>query len=227
MRHRPRFLMLLAAAASLSALSGCEHWQPEIQVRAPPDPITGEQAFLIKNAKARNVVSLPGLQYMVLSHGEGGGPHPTRADDVTVRYEGRFINGQVFNTSPNNGKDPVTFQLNRLIPGWVAALQMMRPGDVWMIYLPANLAYGEAGKEPYIPPYSTLIFRVELVSVQPHVDPPPPAPPPPPPPPPLPPVVQPPPAPLPPPPKKVVHHKPKPKPKPSEEPEGSETPKPE
>ena len=137
---------------------------PKKRVYHPGPPIADEAAFFRKNAEARNVVTLPGLQYMVMQSGPADGPRPKRTDDVTVRYEGRFLNGQVFNTSPNNGLDTVTFQLNKLIPGWVAALQMMRPGDVWMIYLPANLAYGEAGKSP-IPPYSTLVFRVELVSV--------------------------------------------------------------
>jgi hypothetical protein len=213
-----RTSLSLGVLASAALVSACGHAPAEIRVQAPPDPIAAEEAFLVKNAKSKNVISLPGLQYLVLQSGTG--PHPTRSDDVTVRYEGRFINGQVFNSSPDNGHDTITFPLNKLIPGWVAALQMMRPGDVWMIYIPANLAYGEAGKQPVIPPYSTLVFRVELVSVAPHVDPPPPAPPPPPPPSP-PPVVQtpiPPPPPPPPPAKPKPHHKPKPKPA-----EGSET----
>jgi FKBP-type peptidyl-prolyl cis-trans isomerase FklB len=158
---------LLAPMLAL-ALAGCAT-QHGGAGKGPPDPIAEETTFFRKNAEARNVVTLPGLQYMVLQSGPGSGQHPKRSDDVTVRYEGRFINGQVFDSSPRNGLDTTTFPLGRLIPGWVAALQMMRPGDVWMIYLPSNLAYGAPGKDP-IPPYSTLVFRVELVSAAPHSD---------------------------------------------------------
>ena len=173
-----RTLARTSALAAAALLAGCATERAPAG-KGPPDPIAEEAAFFRKNAEAKTVVTLPGLQYMVLQSGPADGPRPKRTDDVTVRYEGRFLNGQVFGASPRNGLDTDTFELNKLIPGWVAALQMMRPGDVWMLYVPSNLAYGEAGKSS-IPPYSTLVFRVELVSVAPHVDAPPPPPPPPP-----------------------------------------------
>jgi peptidylprolyl isomerase/FKBP-type peptidyl-prolyl cis-trans isomerase FklB len=113
------------------------------------------------------MVSLPALQYRILKSGPADGPHPKRSDDVTVRYEGRFLDGKVFSTSADGGAGPTTFELQKLIPGWIAALQLMRPGDVWMLYVPETLAYGAVGKS-YIPPHKTLVFRVELVSVAPH-----------------------------------------------------------
>jgi FKBP-type peptidyl-prolyl cis-trans isomerase len=123
-----------------------------------------ESAFLKRNGAAEGVVTLPGLQYKVLKSGPADGPHPLRSDDITVRYEGRFIDGKVFNTSPDAGAGETVFPLQKLIPGWIGALQMMRPGDVWMLYIPAYLAYGAAGKSSILPD-STLIFRVELVAV--------------------------------------------------------------
>ena len=132
---------------------------------APASPTAQEQAFLARNAREDGVVTLPGLQYKVLHSGLADGRHPLRGDEITVRYEGRFIDGTVFNTSADQGTGTTTFPLQKLIPGWIAALQMMRPGDVWMLYVPAYLAYGSAGKS-YIPPDTTLIFKVELVGIQ-------------------------------------------------------------
>ena len=138
---------------------------------AEPAP-DASAAFFAKNASAPGVTTLPGLQYKIVKSGPATGAHPLRSDDVVVRYEGRFLDGKVFNTSPGGGSETTTFPLQKLIPGWIAALQMMRPGDIWMLYLPPHLAYGSAGKA-YIPPDSTLIFKVELVSSGPHVDAPP------------------------------------------------------
>ena len=112
------------------------------------------------------VVTLPGLQYQVLRAGPPGGEHPTRASTVAVHYEGRLADGTVFSTSPEDGKGESVFELQKLIPGWIAALQLMRPGDVWRLTLPPHLAYGARGRAPTIPPDSTLIFQVELLSVR-------------------------------------------------------------
>jgi len=130
---------------------------------------SAEQVFLAGNAKAAGVVALPGVQYKIIKSGPASGPHPLRSDDVTVRYVGQFIDGKVFGASSDNGAGAEVFPLQKLIPGWIAALQLMRPGDVWMLYVPAYLAYGAAGKSQ-IPPQSTLIFRVELIGVAAHVD---------------------------------------------------------
>lgn len=126
-----------------------------------------ERDFLARNAAADGVVTLPGLQYRVLKSGPPTGRRAVRTDDVTVRYTGRFPDGRVFSSSPGEGRDTVTFALQTLIPSWLAALQMMRPGDVWMLYTPAHLGYGAAGKS-YIPPDSTLVFEIELVSAAPR-----------------------------------------------------------
>ena len=131
---------------------------------APPDAIAQERAFLAHNAHESGVIVLPGVQYRVLRSGPADGPHPRRADDITVRYEGRFMDGKVFNTSSDQGAGTTVFPLQSLIPGWVAALQLMRPGDIWELTVPAYLAYGPTGKS-YIPPNSTLIFRVELLAI--------------------------------------------------------------
>lgn len=131
---------------------------------ASPDPIAQERAFLAHNAHEPGVIVLSGVQYRVLRSGPADGPHPRRADDITVRYEGRFMDGKVFNTSSDHGAGTTVFPLQNLIPGWVAALQLMRPGDIWELVVPAYLAYGPMGKS-YIPPNSTLIFRVELVGI--------------------------------------------------------------
>lgn len=111
------------------------------------------------------LVSLAPLQYRVLKSGPADGVHPTRADEVVVNYEGRLVNGQVFDASSHHGKGPSTFPLGKLIPGWVTLLQLMRPGDEWELYIPPEYAYGEKGVGP-VPPNATLIFKVELVSVK-------------------------------------------------------------
>jgi peptidylprolyl isomerase/FKBP-type peptidyl-prolyl cis-trans isomerase FklB len=137
---------------------------------APAGPGAGsaqEQAFLAQNARSPDVVALPGLQYKVVRSGPANGPHPRRADDVTVRYVGQFIDGKTFGASSDNGAGTESFPVQKLIPGWMAALQLMRPGDVWMLYIPAYLAYGAIGKSP-IPPDATLVFQVQLVSVTPQ-----------------------------------------------------------
>ena len=147
-------------------LLGCTlHVRPALAAD-PPQPAGAEQAFLARNAGAQGVVALAGLQYKVLRSGPANGPHPRRTDTIRVRYEGRLLDGRVFNTSADQGRGETVFLLQTLIPGWVAALQLMRPGDVWMLYVPAYLAYGAAGKS-YIPPASTLIFQVELVAIEP------------------------------------------------------------
>ena len=139
-------------------------------VRADPataGPPSDHGAFLAANATAPGVMALPGLQYKVLKSGPATGPHPTRADTIVVRYEGRFVDGTVFDSSTDQPGGTATFPLGKLIPGWVAALQLMRPGDAWLLVVPPYLAYGAAGKGA-IPPESTLVFKVELVAIAPR-----------------------------------------------------------
>lgn len=118
------------------------------------------------DAKASGIVALPGVEYRVLKSGPATGETAKRSDDVTVRYEGRFEDGRVFDSS-----DETVFPLQKLIPGWIGVVQLMRPGDVWLVRIPPWLAYGARGKGP-IPADTPLVFRIELVSASPHVDPP-------------------------------------------------------
>ncbi len=121
-------------------------------------------AFMAQNALADGVRSLPsGVQYKIIKSGPATGAHPTAEDQVTVNYEGTLLNGQIFDSSYKGGK-PVTFQLKGLIPGWVDAVQMMRPGDEWILYVPPSMGYGAEQKGP-IPANSVLVFRLELVSI--------------------------------------------------------------
>jgi FKBP-type peptidyl-prolyl cis-trans isomerase FklB len=121
----------------------------------------GEQ-FLTENAKKEGVVSLPsGLQYKVIQ--EGQGPSPADTSLVTVHYTGTLIDGKVFDSSVQRG-EPAQFPVNGVIPGWTEALQLMKTGSKWMIYLPPQLAYGEYGTGG-IEPNSVLIFEVELISI--------------------------------------------------------------
>ncbi len=113
-------------------------------------------------------MTLPGLSYEVLKSGPASGISPTRADTITVRYVGHLADGNVFNASADAGLGAATFPLMALIPGWVAALQMMKPGDKWRLTLPPYLGYGHRGKPEHgVPPDATLIFEVELVSIAP------------------------------------------------------------
>jgi FKBP-type peptidyl-prolyl cis-trans isomerase len=121
------------------------------------------------DAKAAGVTTLPGVQYRILKSGPAGAETARRSDDVTVRYEGRFEDGRLFDASPEDGKGTTVFALQKLIPGWTGTLQLMRPGDIWLIRIPPWLAYGARGRDP-IPADTTLVFKVELVSASPHVE---------------------------------------------------------
>lgn len=119
--------------------------------------------FLEENAKREEVlVTESGLQYRVMKEGEGKSPAPT--DQVTTHYHGKLINGTVFDSSVNRGT-PATFPVNGVIQGWQEALPMMKEGDKWELFIPYDLAYGENGAGGAIPPFATLIFEVELISV--------------------------------------------------------------
>jgi FKBP-type peptidyl-prolyl cis-trans isomerase FklB len=121
------------------------------------------QAFLAANAKKEGVQTLPsGLQYKVIQAGEGKSPGP--GDHVRVQYRGSLIDGSEFDSSYERGK-PATFRVNKVIKGWQEALQLMKEGDKWELFIPPDLGYGERGRPKAIPPNSVLIFEVELVSV--------------------------------------------------------------
>ena len=119
--------------------------------------------FLDENGKKDGVkTTATGLQYNVEK--EGKGAKPTKSDSVTVNYEGRLLDGTVFDSSYER-KEPVTFNVSDVIPGWVEGLQLMNEGSKYTLYIPSNLAYGETGAPPSIPPNATLTFDVELLKV--------------------------------------------------------------
>ena len=129
--------------------------------------------FLAENKNKPGVkthtVTLPGggtaeLQYKVLT--EGAGVIPKSNDVVLVNYHGRLLNGKEFDSSAKHGDKPARFPVNRVVRGWTEALQLMKTGAKWEIYLPANLAYGDNGNAPTIEPGATLVFDMELIKIE-------------------------------------------------------------
>jgi FKBP-type peptidyl-prolyl cis-trans isomerase FklB len=121
------------------------------------------QAFLEANKTKEGVKVLPsGLQYKVIK--EGTGETPKAEDKVRTHYRGRLLNGTEFDSSYKSNK-PVEFPVTGVIKGWTEALQLMKVGSKWELYIPAELAYGERGRPPVIPPNATLVFEVELLDI--------------------------------------------------------------
>jgi FKBP-type peptidyl-prolyl cis-trans isomerase FklB len=143
-------------------------WTKEItekqKVMAEKNATEGEK-FLAENKKKEGVKTTPsGLQYKVTK--EGTGPQPKDTDTVTVNYRGTLINGTEFDSSYKRG-EPATFPVTGVIKGWTEALELMKVGSKYQLFIPPNLAYGERAMGPDISPNSTLIFEVELVSIKP------------------------------------------------------------
>jgi FKBP-type peptidyl-prolyl cis-trans isomerase FklB len=121
-------------------------------------------AFLAANATKEGVVTLPsGLQYKILTPGTG--PKPTANDSVTCNYKGTLIDNTEFDSSYKRGQ-PATFMVAGVIKGWTEALQLMPAGSKWQLFIPPDLAYGERGQPPVIPPNAPLIFELELLSIK-------------------------------------------------------------
>ncbi|MCP2040484.1 FKBP-type peptidyl-prolyl cis-trans isomerase [Neisseria sp. HSC-16F19] len=174
--------ILSALAASLLALAACNNndngfkannaasTEAPAQSAAPAAPVAEDdaaaagKAFLAENQGKEGVqTTASGLQYKV--NQEGSGKQPTAEDVVSVHYEGRLIDGTVFDASRKHGDQPITFPLNGVIPGWTEGVQLMKEGANYTFFIPAELAYGEHGVPGAIPPNSTLVFDVELVKV--------------------------------------------------------------
>ena len=135
----------------------------EIQKQAAAAAIEQGEMFLKMNKERAGVVTLKsGLQYEVLKSGNGRQPKAT--NQVRCHYEGRLVDGTLFDSSIQRG-EPAVFGVNQVIQGWVEALQLMREGDKWKLFIPYQLGYGEQGAGNAIPPYSTLVFEVELLKV--------------------------------------------------------------
>ena len=122
------------------------------------------EAFLNQNKTKPGVVTLPdGLQYKIIH--EGNGESPTKNDSVTVDYAGTLIDGTEFDSSYKRG-EPISFLVSGVIPGWTEALQLMKKGATWELYIPSALAYGQRGAPPAIGPNETLIFTVHLIDIE-------------------------------------------------------------
>lgn len=134
----------------------------EKQQKAAAEAVSKGAAYLAENAKKPNVkTTASGLQYEVIK--EGTGAKPTATSTVKVHYEGKLVDGTVFDSSIKRG-EPVSFPLNQVIPGWTEGLQLMSVGSKYRFVIPANIAYGEQGGGP-IPPNSVLTFEVELLEI--------------------------------------------------------------
>jgi FKBP-type peptidyl-prolyl cis-trans isomerase len=148
----------MVAAAGLCLL-GCNKATPTSDVtnmtstNAATSPASGEMT-----------TTASGLKYLVLKHGTGT-VSPKATDTVKVHYHGTLLNGTVFDSSVQRGQ-PISFALNRVIPGWTEGLQLMKVGDKFKFEIPANLAYGPSSPSPAIPPNSTLVFEVELLGIE-------------------------------------------------------------
>jgi FKBP-type peptidyl-prolyl cis-trans isomerase FklB len=123
------------------------------------------QKFLAENRGKKGVVTLPsGLQYVIIEEGTGA-KHPTPTSDVSVHYRGSLINGLEFDSSFARGQ-PANFKVNEVIKGWSEILPLMRVGDYWRVYVPADMAYGDRGQPPRIGPNEALVFELKLVEVK-------------------------------------------------------------
>ena len=153
-----RFLIIAGLTLALAACGNGRQAQANLAAAT---------AFMSANAKAPGVLTLPsGVQYKVIATGPTDGAHPSPGDEVKVNYEGKLLDGKVFDSSFARGA-PADFPLGGLIPAWVEALQRMRPGDEWILYVPPTMGYGDKASGP-IPPNSLLIFRIQLLGVLPH-----------------------------------------------------------
>lgn len=133
------------------------------QAKASESVVEEGRKFLATNSKKENVITLEsGLQYEVIKAGEGA--KPSLNDQVTTHYHGTLIDGTVFDSSVERGQ-PASFPVNGVIKGWTEALQLMNVGSKWRLFVPHDLAYGERGAGPQIGPFTTLIFEVELISI--------------------------------------------------------------
>jgi FKBP-type peptidyl-prolyl cis-trans isomerase FklB len=170
------------AAGIADAMAGTEPKLTQEQLQAAFDKVREEQQrvqqalndeaakagqeYLAKNGEREGVTTLEsGLQYEVLTAGNGEGAKPAATDTVSVHYHGTLTDGSVFDSSVERGT-PAEFPVNRVIAGWTEALQLMSVGDKWKLFIPANLAYGAQSPSPKIPANSALVFEVELLDVK-------------------------------------------------------------
>ncbi|CAN5859379.1 hypothetical protein BH11VER1_BH11VER1_40780 [soil metagenome] len=149
----------------LLLLTGCQTSPKNADAPAPLVKEAQAQASASQAVPSTDMmITSSGLRYRVLASGPASGRSPGRSNSVTVHYRGTLTDGTVFDSSYDRG-EPATFGVSQVIPGWTEALQLMKPGDKWLLNIPANLAYGGRAVGDKIPPFSDLIFQVELLQV--------------------------------------------------------------
>ena len=156
----------LQPAEMMAAIQTYMERQADADQLALSENLTMSAEFLEQNSQNDGVVTLDsGLQYLVLESGPEGGTSPTPSDSVLAHYHGTLIDGNVFDSSVDRG-EPASFGVSQVISGWTEALQLMKTGDKWRLFIPPDMAYGESSPTPAIPPNSALIFDVELLEVR-------------------------------------------------------------
>ena len=158
---------ILIVAVAAFALVACQQKTKTAEPGAPVAQSEVSKTFMARVGKEAGVKVLPsGLAYKVVRSGDATGLKPGPKDEVKVHYEGKLEDGTVFDSSYERGA-PAAMPLNGLIEAWQEALQLMRPGDEWVLYVPPNLGYGAEGAGGTIPPGAALIFRIELIGMLP------------------------------------------------------------
>ena len=169
-------LASMTAIAATLALSGCGQSMDEVQkdidkqeAEASASAAANAKAgadYLAQVAKQPGIVSLPsGLLYKVVSSPDPNGAKPAATDTVKINYEGKLVNGHVFDSSYERNA-PATYPLPQLVPAWQQAVPLMHKGDTWMLYVPSSLGYGQRDMGE-IPPNSVLIFKIQLLDINP------------------------------------------------------------
>lgn len=149
-----------------AAIQAFQQRMESAQTAALTSNLAASEAFLAENGQKEGVVTLAsGLQYQILTSGPADGAMPGLNDSVLAHYHGTLSDGSVFDSSVDRG-EPAQFGLSQVISGWTEALQLMRVGDKWRLFIPPAMAYGEASPTPAIPPNSALIFEVELLEIR-------------------------------------------------------------
>ena len=172
-----RFLTIATVLGALTGLAGCGQSMDEVQKDVAKEEAAASASaaanakagaeYLAQLGKQPGVATLPsGLMYKVVSSPDPKGAQPAVTDNVTVNYEGKLVNGQVFDSSYARNQ-PASFPLNRVIVAWQQAVPLMHKGDTWMLYVPPALGYGEQGGGDAIPPDSVLIFKIQLLDINP------------------------------------------------------------
>ena len=152
--------------AMMQAIQTFMQRQAEEEAAALAGNLAESEAYLAENAQNPRVTVLDsGLQYEVIESGPDGAESPTSSNSVLAHYHGTLPDGTVFDSSVDRG-EPATFGVSQVIAGWTEALQLMKVGDKWRLFIPPDMAYGEASPTPAIPPNSALVFEVELLEVR-------------------------------------------------------------